>query len=66
MTDNPTMKPASPDVVETDIVTVRPLSERPTEDAIVTVMKGAAGAHVGILYRTDDAGTRRHLHLASP
>lgn len=47
-----------------DTVTTRPISASPTEDAVVTVMKGAVGAHVGILYRVDDEGTRRHLHLA--
>lgn len=36
----------------------------PAKDAVVSVMKGAVGAHVGLLYLADDSGTRRHLHLA--
>lgn len=47
-----------------DTVIMRPASVIPTEDIVVTVMKGAVGAHVGVLYRVDSAGERRHLHLA--
>ena len=43
---------------------VRGVTEHPAHDAVVTVMRGAVGAHVGILYRADDDGKRRHLHLA--
>ncbi|HSO00783.1 MAG TPA: hypothetical protein VLS89_20970 [Candidatus Nanopelagicales bacterium] len=45
-------------------VTLKPVSSAPIEDAVVTMMKGAVGAHVGLLYRADHEGTRRHLHLA--
>lgn len=48
----------------TDHVTLKSAATLPTESAVVTVMVGAVGAHVGILYRTDDAGSWRHLHLA--
>jgi hypothetical protein len=48
----------------TDTITINPVSVSPAEDAVVTVMKGAVGGHVGLLYRTKDDETRRHLHLA--
>ncbi len=48
----------------TDAVIVRPASDIPAEDVVVFVMKGAVGAHVGMLYRADAAGERRYLHLA--
>lgn len=41
-----------------------PGSMSPVEDAVVTVAKSVVGAHVGILYRVDKSGARRHLHLA--
>lgn len=45
-------------------VTVHVVAEKPIVDAAITVMEGAVGAHVGILYVADDEGRRRHLHLA--
>ncbi len=48
----------------TEHVTLKPAATVPTEDAVVTVMPSVVGAHVGILYRIDRAGSRRHLHLA--
>ncbi len=48
----------------TQQVALRPSSVAPAEDAVVTVMKGAVGAHVGLHYRADHGGSRRHLHLA--
>lgn len=50
----------------TDDLTLSPASAIPREQAaaVVTAMAGAVGAHVGIWYRADDEGTRRHLHLA--
>jgi hypothetical protein len=47
-----------------DAVTLTPVSTAPTADAVVTVCKSPIGAHVGLSYRIDDTGTRRHLHLA--
>ena len=47
-----------------ETVTLTPMSTAPMADAVVTVCKGEVGAHVGLSYRTDDAGVRRHLHLA--
>lgn len=49
---------------EMEAVTLTPLSTAPVADAVVTVCKSPVGAHVGLLYRVDDAGARRHLHLA--
>lgn len=49
----------------TDAVVLHPASMTPTEAAVVTVMEGAVGAHVGLCYRdARGEGTRRHLHLA--
>ena len=49
----------------TDAVVLHPASMIPTEAAVVTVMEGAVGAHVGLYYRdAHGEGTRRHLHLA--
>ncbi|MDP3273674.1 MAG: hypothetical protein Q8Q09_00660 [Deltaproteobacteria bacterium] len=45
-------------------VTLRGLDVDPVEQAAVTVMMGAVGAHVGLYYLADDDGTRRHIHLA--
>ncbi|WP_437726954.1 hypothetical protein [Sorangium sp. So ce861] len=45
-------------------VILMPVSPAPTAHAVVTVATGEVGAHVGISYQVDDAGARRHLHLA--
>lgn len=45
-------------------IAINPLSVSPVADAVVAVMSGAAGAHVGLLYRADSKGTILHLHLA--
>lgn len=47
-----------------EAVTLMPVTTAPMADAVVTVCKSPVGAHVGISYRIDDAGARRHLHLA--
>lgn len=48
----------------TDAVTMKSATVSPTEDSVVTVMTSPVGAHIGLLYRATDEGTRRHLHLA--
>lgn len=48
----------------TDSVVLAPMSTPPDADAVVTVCKSPVGAHAGLSYRSDDAGARRHLHLA--
>ncbi len=48
----------------TDVVILTSISTLPVADAVVTVCKSPVGAHVGLYYRIDDAGGRRHLHLA--
>ncbi len=46
-------------------VTLMRVSSAPTAHAaVVTVAPGEVGAHVGLSYRVDDSGARRHLHLA--
>jgi hypothetical protein len=45
-------------------VTLMRASSAPTAHAVVTVAPGEVGAHVGLSYRADDSGARRHLHLA--
>lgn len=45
-------------------VVLVPVSTVPEADAVVTVCKSPVGAHAGLSYRADDAGMRRHLHLA--
>lgn len=47
-----------------EAVILTPVSTMPTVDAVVTVCEGLVGAHVGLYYLVDDAGARRHLHLA--
>lgn len=47
----------------TDVVVLRPASERPSGDVAVTVMPGAVGAHVGLLYHAAHPRMYRHLHL---
>jgi hypothetical protein len=47
-----------------DSVTLTSVSTVPAADAVVTVCESPVGAHVGLSYRADDAGARRHLHLA--
>lgn len=47
-----------------EAVTLTPVTTAPVADAVVTVCKSPVGAHVGISYRVDDDGARRHLHLA--
>lgn len=47
-----------------EVITLTPVSTAPTADAVVTVCESPVGAHVGLSYRVDDAGARRHLHLA--
>ena len=64
MTDDGSTAPTITIPTEYAAVTVAPISKTPAEDAVITVMEGAVGAHVGILYRADDEGARRHLHLA--
>jgi hypothetical protein len=60
-TGTSTATPASP---AEDAVVMMSVSTIPAKDAVVTVMRSPVGAHVGILYRADDDGARRHLHLA--
>lgn len=48
----------------TETIVLRRASVSPTKDAVVSVMKGAVGAHIGLLYLANDDGMRRHLHLA--
>jgi len=47
-----------------EAVTLTPVTTSPKADAVVTVCKSPVGAHVGLSYRVDDDGARRHLHLA--
>lgn len=47
----------------TDVVAHRFVA-MPAYDAVVTIMRGAVGGHVGILYRRDASGNCAHLHLA--
>jgi len=47
-----------------EAVTLMPVATAPKADAVVTVCESPVGAHVGLSYRVDDAGARRHLHLA--
>lgn len=55
---------AAPVEPTSEAVTLTPVTTAPMADAVVTVCKSPVGAHVGISYRVDDAGARRHLHLA--
>ena len=49
----------------TGSVVLHSVSTRASQPAVVTVMEGAVGAHVGLDYQdADDEGARRHLHLA--
>jgi hypothetical protein len=49
----------------TDSVVLHAIAaRRPTDFAVVTVMEGLVGAHVGLYYRTDSDGVNRHLELA--
>lgn len=49
----------------TGSVVLHRVSTRPRQAAVVTVMEGLVGAHVGLDYQdADDEGARRHLHLA--
>jgi hypothetical protein len=48
----------------TGSVVLHPISAHPAEAAVVTVMQGPVGAHVGLLYQADDDGGRRYLELA--
>jgi hypothetical protein len=47
-------------------VTLRPVATKDpiVEDAVVAVMRGAVGAHIGVLYRAGHGEAHRHLHLA--
>lgn len=60
MTDVPTA-PVEP---AREAITLTPVATAPVADAVVTVCESPVGAHVGLSYRVDDAGARRHLHLA--
>ncbi len=55
---------AAPVEPTSEAVTLTPVTTAPMADAVVTVCKSPVGAHVGISYRVDDDGARRHLHLA--
>lgn len=49
----------------TDSVVLHPIAaRRPTDLAVVTVMEGLVGAHVGLYYRAGSDGVNRHLELA--
>ena len=39
-------------------------AEHPQVDAVLSVTTSPVGAHVGILYRADDDGTLRQMHMA--
>lgn len=41
-----------------------PCSAPPSEVAVLSTSSSPLGSHVGILYRSDDIGTIRHLHMA--
>ena len=55
---------AAPVEPTSEAVTLTTVTTAPMADAVVTVCKSPVGAHVGLFYRVDDAGARRHLHLA--
>ncbi len=59
MTD--VVTPAEP---QQETVNLLPVSQPPRHHSVLTVCKSPVGAHVGLWYRDDDVGERRHLHLA--